>query len=97
MDYRHILSNMEIDLGSIIMSVIGVAIAIVLGGYFLVPIVVDVLGTEDLSAHPEWAAMIGVAVLMTFISIAIFPLMLMSQKSDGVIRLPSFKRDKWDD
>lgn len=88
---------MEIDIGSIIMSVIGVAVAIILGGYFLVPIAVEVLDSADLVSHPEWAAMIGVAVLMTFVTIGIFPLMVMSQKSDGVIRLPSFRKNKWDD
>lgn len=88
---------MEIDIGNIIMGVIGVGVAIILGGYFLVPIVVDVLETSDMAAHPEWAAMVGIAVLMTFLTVAIFPIMLIAGKNNGTIVLPSFGRKKWDD
>ena len=67
------------ELHTILMSVIGVTIAIVIGGYVMVPIVTDVLGVTE---NPTWAAMISVAVVLTFLTIAIYPLYQLSKDKD---------------
>ena len=67
------------ELSDIIMVVLGVTVAIVVGGYVMVPLVTDVLGVVD---NPTWAAMISVAVVITFLTIAIYPLYSLSKHKD---------------
>lgn len=67
------------DLSTILTAIIGATIGIVLVAYLMVPMVTDALAQVD---NPVWAAMMGVAVVLTILTIAIFPLYALSKKNE---------------
>ena len=67
------------DLSTILTCVIGATLGIVLVAYLMVPMVTDALEQIE---NPVWAAMCGLAVVLTIITIAVFPLYMLSKKND---------------
>lgn len=67
------------DLSTILTAIIGATIGIVLVAYLMVPMVTDALAQID---NPLWAGMCGIAVVLTILTIAIFPLYALSKKNE---------------
>lgn len=63
---------MDLSLNDIIITIVGVMIGVVLVGYIMIPVVTDVISSVTDSSY---AALLGVAVTVTILTLALFPIL----------------------
>lgn len=65
---------------AVITSIVAITIGVLLIGSLLVPIASDTMKELTNSQHGTWATMVGVVVLMSFVSLVVIALYSFSEK-----------------